>query len=442
MRQSKAEYRAEVGARIRRYRNAKGLSMSRLAQLVGAPQPRISEYERGVHLPSEPMVRAIANALGVLPAAILTDPTTRAALARDFASNPKPIRLGDICLDKVYAITGDDETPLDISVEYTHAPLKLHPKVAPVFSKLNDRARKLQKGAAYWNGPCARLVQIGEETSRQVATGAEQRGIVLRLAAVSWFEFKVLNSFLDERKVFPDEPGTTMRSLLANEEMLYNHPHDFTWCSFANTLTICIIPITTDGYGIIQRRSGSVSFHPRLLTTGIAENMHRWLDEAPRHDLWHRINPLMAAAQTADIVDAGYRPAAGNVPSPFLTALRGFAEELAPLQTVVESGRERLKFLNLIFDLEVFHSDLVGIIELPYARDEMLRLIEEHRGRDHSEALNFQFLALQRDDKATLETISATGDWVFNGLAAAITAIKYWEAKSKGRRKRSRSSKR
>jgi hypothetical protein len=433
MPQGKAEYRAAVGARIRQYRTAKGLSMSRLAQIVGAPQPRISEYERGVHLPSEPMVRAIANAIGVLPAMILTDPSTRAAMALDFTSNPKPIRLGDICLNRVYAIAGDDCTPLDISVEYTHAPLKLHPRIAPLFSNLNNRARELQKGAAYWNGPCVRLLQIGEETSRQMASGSEQRGVVLRLAPVSWFEFQVLNSFLDEQKVFADDPRTTIRELLANEQMLYNHPHDFTWCSLANTMPVCLIPITTDGYGIIQRRSGSVAFHPRLLTTGVAENMHRWLDEAPAHDLWHRVNPLMPAAQTATMVDAGYRPAPGNVPSPFLTALRGFSEELAPLRDVIESGRERLKFLSIIFDLEVFHPDLMGIVELPYTRDEILRLLEEHRGRDHSESLGIQLLALRRDDEATRTTISNVGDWVFNGLAATIGAIKYWEAKTRGR---------
>jgi len=54
-----------IGARIKRAREARGISQLGLAKQVGVPFQRVSEWERGVVSPSARYLRAIANALSV-----------------------------------------------------------------------------------------------------------------------------------------------------------------------------------------------------------------------------------------------------------------------------------------------------------------------------------------------------------------------------------------
>ncbi len=54
-----------IGARIKRAREAKGMSQLRLAREVGVPFQRVSEWERGIVSPSARYLRAIADALSV-----------------------------------------------------------------------------------------------------------------------------------------------------------------------------------------------------------------------------------------------------------------------------------------------------------------------------------------------------------------------------------------
>jgi len=61
---SAGDYRQRVGARIRRAREAAGLSQTQLAQRVGVADKQVSRWEHGQQ-PRPGRLEAIADALGV-----------------------------------------------------------------------------------------------------------------------------------------------------------------------------------------------------------------------------------------------------------------------------------------------------------------------------------------------------------------------------------------
>ena len=54
-----------IGARIRYFRNKKKLSQEGLAEKIDSHQVYISEIERGLKIPSLPVLREMANAFGM-----------------------------------------------------------------------------------------------------------------------------------------------------------------------------------------------------------------------------------------------------------------------------------------------------------------------------------------------------------------------------------------
>jgi hypothetical protein len=324
---------------------------------------------------------------------------------------------------------GNDIEPLDIGVRYEPEWFVIPSQIASVYRQLADRiAQAAHSGRhPYFNGPCVRLLEITEDDSAQLPSGQEQRGLVLHLGPVSWEEFSVLNSLIDDKTVFSN--GTTMRELFGDEQQLYTNTTDLRWCQLSNILTINMEPITSDGYGIVQDRNPrGVSTGKRQFANGVAENMHRYLDEAPRGNLDHRMNDAVRASEVP--VDHRYQPR--GVPSPLLTAQRGVKEELSPeLDKRLRGTPDRYKFLNVIMDLEFFNPHLLGVIELGMTRDEVVKTIQESRGKDHSEARAIRFLPLDRTNAETMQFISAQERWSPPGLAAFITGMKYWQAHRK-----------
>lgn len=65
---------ADLGARIRAERGARGLSLDRLAELSGVSRSMVSEVERGAKTPSVLVLDRLATALGSSIARLLDDP--------------------------------------------------------------------------------------------------------------------------------------------------------------------------------------------------------------------------------------------------------------------------------------------------------------------------------------------------------------------------------
>jgi transcriptional regulator with XRE-family HTH domain len=69
-----AALNARVGAAVRALREKSGFSMRELARRSGVSQPFLSQIERGVSAPSMVTTYRLAEALGVLPGALLPAP--------------------------------------------------------------------------------------------------------------------------------------------------------------------------------------------------------------------------------------------------------------------------------------------------------------------------------------------------------------------------------
>lgn len=65
---------AQLGARIRTERRARGLAVERLAELSGVSRSMVSEVERGVKTPSVLVLDRLATALGTSISRLLDDP--------------------------------------------------------------------------------------------------------------------------------------------------------------------------------------------------------------------------------------------------------------------------------------------------------------------------------------------------------------------------------
>lgn len=61
----------EIGKRIRKYREDRGLSQSELAAILKISSGRLSNWEQGLHRPNANIISEICNALNVSPSDIL-----------------------------------------------------------------------------------------------------------------------------------------------------------------------------------------------------------------------------------------------------------------------------------------------------------------------------------------------------------------------------------
>jgi transcriptional regulator with XRE-family HTH domain len=72
-----ADKRSIFARRLAQARLSRGLTQAQLGVLAGmeveVASPRINQYERGVHEPRSPMVKKLAQALGIPPAFLYTD---------------------------------------------------------------------------------------------------------------------------------------------------------------------------------------------------------------------------------------------------------------------------------------------------------------------------------------------------------------------------------
>lgn len=61
----------EIGSRIRKYREERGLSQKQLAELIGVKNSRVSNWEQGLNRPDADILAALCRALQVSPSELL-----------------------------------------------------------------------------------------------------------------------------------------------------------------------------------------------------------------------------------------------------------------------------------------------------------------------------------------------------------------------------------
>ena len=61
----------EIGSRIRKYREERGLSQKQLAEMIGVKNNRVSNWEQGLNRPDADILAALCRALQVSPSELL-----------------------------------------------------------------------------------------------------------------------------------------------------------------------------------------------------------------------------------------------------------------------------------------------------------------------------------------------------------------------------------
>lgn len=61
----------EIGGRIRKYRQERGLSQKELADLIGISNNRLSNWEQGINRPDADIIASICKALTISPSDLL-----------------------------------------------------------------------------------------------------------------------------------------------------------------------------------------------------------------------------------------------------------------------------------------------------------------------------------------------------------------------------------
>ena len=409
-----------VGRYIKLARDERGLSLEKLGVRSGLDASTLSKFENGLRPVKPTALIKIAQALGVEPEELRAGMWQRLALFR-YPTNPAPYRAGSIVVDRVCRLYGNHTHPLELSLRYAHAAIVLQEDIAAVYDDvLREVAAEAERnGTEYFNGPNCRLLRLLPNTS-----GADEKaGAILELAPVSWENFMVLNGSLDE-DVWPGDKLNTFRKRFADPEDVFRYQSDLRWSKLSNILTLFLTPITSDGFGIVQLRSGRTVLTADRLTSGVTENINRYKDEAPISRPHIRRKRL--PRESSDRPDWTYRLHANHAPSPLLCALRGIYEELSEgLYDEVKHNFEVVKFLNLGFNLDRFHPVLIGIIELPFTRAEVQDFIEISPGKD-LEWKKLYYLPLDVAHPDTREFVFDETKWDTSGLASFISAVNYW----------------
>lgn len=92
MQQSETALNAMIGQTVKRLREKSGLSMRELARRSGVSQPFLSQIERGASAPSMVTTYRLAEALDVLPGALLpAGPTARVTVVRSDEGRAIPV---------------------------------------------------------------------------------------------------------------------------------------------------------------------------------------------------------------------------------------------------------------------------------------------------------------------------------------------------------------
>jgi hypothetical protein len=123
------------------------------------------------------------------------------------------------------------------------------------------------------------------------------------------------------------------------------------------------------------------------------------------------------------------RPRRGTLPVPFRTAIRGLEEEISP-ELVRNLKLGALVLLGLAFNLRNLHPDLLFAAIVPFRKDEVFAMVEEHPGKDFIEAT---LLAVPAKLDATLEGVLSAGQWLAAGKACLIRTIEFLEATQRRR---------
>lgn len=322
---------------------------------------------------------------------------------------------------RLWGAQGQNARIEEVDATYTHTKLVPPPEFEPGLAEIVARLRTeaTAAGRRFFNGPNTRLIDWRASPADGPAVARERDHVHLTLGPVGWEEYSGLNdAFSAER---------TRSGILAVYEHyigLSDLIRDLSVRSskLSNILDTATTIITKDGFAGYQIRSGRVSTAVGRLTSAIAENINRWLDEVDPLDPSRPLNAdRVAAKQTKP--DNTYVPR--GIPHPFAAVRRGLTSELSPrLEEVVQMHHIRLTGLS--FDLEALHPDALFVAFVNATRPEVEQMRAASPGDEHDEG-ELHFTPASLDSNETLALLKNPG-WTPAGQASLFRALEFLDS--------------
>jgi hypothetical protein len=314
---------------------------------------------------------------------------------------------------------GDDALPWSrVVVSYVHAPLDLPPTLIPVRDQAIKKRREaaIAKGQVFFDGPNTRLLRWRASPRDDYGSARELVFLELTLAPVGWYDFEGLNDAF--RETLPSIGYVSAFESFIGLSALVSDG-DVSKAQLSNILDNAVTVITSDGYVGYQQRGARTASVPGRLTSAVAENVNRYLDETDGRDQRRRLHPLSDVDIVGDTnLASDYQPA--GVPHPFAAAERGIRWELSP-DVMAYVGADSLRLTGLSFDPEALHPNFLYLLALPITKDRLVEICSVRPGKEAYEGR----LMFMRADAHHPETqaILVSKEWIPAGKASVLRAF-------------------
>lgn len=303
-----------------------------------------------------------------------------------------------------------------VEIHYTHENLVSPPDLSESKKRAVERKKQEaeQRNALFFNGPNARLLRWRANPKGQADLATEQNTLELELGPVGWYDFVGLNEAL--RETVPDADIESVYSYYIGLEKLIKDG-DVSSVKLSNILDTATTILSCDGYAAYQERGQRVASVPGLLTSAVAENINRYLDDTVPSDSTKLINIDHFSEEKGFSLDENYRPQ--GVPHPFAAVRRGIIEELSP-DILSHMRPKSIKLTGLSFDLEALHPNILFTACVDLSKNEILDACSKNPGKDWQEG-KIHFVRADFGDKETLTVLEQK--WVPAGKASFVRAI-------------------
>ena len=313
---------------------------------------------------------------------------------------------------RLYGAGGVCLSESSVRITYAHELFRTPPELlAERDAWIEHKKREAEeKNKVFFNGPNTRLLWWRANPPDGPGSAAETDVLHLHLGPVGWYDFEGLNGALRDslrpEVLAPYEYYVGISALVQDRDVRHSRLSNI----MSNATTI----LTADRRIGYQARGVSVSSVAGKLTSAVAENTNRYLDDADPTD--SRLLRNISAAPTD--ADDMYRPS--GVPHPFAAVRRGIAEELSPRLREYLCP-ESIKLTGISFDLEELHPDLLFLVTINLTAKEIEQICREFPGKDWHEG---DTAFVEPDyNKPELQAVLAQPSWVGSGKASLVRAI-------------------
>ena len=189
----------------------------------------------------------------------------------------------------------------------------------------------------------------------------------------------------------------------------------------SNILDTATTIITADGYAAYRQRSDRVDAVPGDLTSAVAENINRWLDETSGQQGKHE--RVSQTRSLEDRPDHDYEPR--NFPSPVTAVIRGIDEEISEDLSACLHPQD-VRLTGIAFDMEAGHPDALFMVLLDMTKEALEERCRSFPGIDSREGRLF-FLPVDIRHEHTQQILDQENR-VAGGKASLVRSLEIFKA--------------